>query len=218
MQLLHVDDSFIVVNKPPGIASVPGGWEDASSPQENLVHSLELEYGKVWIVHRLDRGTSGVILFARTAPAHRALSILFESHLVQKVYHALVCGIPPWQEHTARHRLNQNSGRNHRTVVDHTHGKSAVTHFNVLESLSSHALLHAMTETGRTHQVRVHASALGYPLLADFLYGAPATGWITRPALHAFSLAFDFDGQAHSFTAPYPDDFQQALSGLRLKR
>jgi RluA family pseudouridine synthase len=214
MEILHANDAFIVLNKPPGIASVPGSWADAL-PAENLVDLLTPSYGKIWIVHRLDKGTSGVILFARTADSHRALSTLFESHLVRKVYHALVCGIPAWQEHTARHLLRQDVGHSHRTVVDHIRGKSAVTHFRVLECFSSHAFLQAVTESGRTHQVRAHAAALGYPLLGDELYGTPPTEIISRPALHANSLEFDYDGQAFSFTAPYPQDFQSALASLQ---
>jgi len=99
--------------------------------------------------------------------------------------------------------------------VDHARGKSAVTHFRVLERFNTETLLEAITETGRTHQVRIHASALGHPLLADTLYGAPATDIIPRPALHAWSLQFELTGKSFSFTAPYPADFETALKRLR---
>jgi RluA family pseudouridine synthase len=214
MEILYDDENFIVVNKPPLLASVPGGWADASAG-ENLVEQLTSAYGRIWIVHRLDRGTSGVILFARNAVSHRALSISFESHQVHKEYHALVCNVPNWEEHVARHLLRQDVGHAHRTVVDHLRGKSAVTRFRVLERFSSHSLLKAVPETGRTHQVRAHASALGFPLLGDKLYGAPQTDLIGRPALHAWSLSFTFEGKSFSYTAPYPPDFSLALETLR---
>jgi RluA family pseudouridine synthase len=215
MDILHANDSLIVVNKPAGLAAVPGGWEDETSPSGNLVDLLQGDYGKLWIVHRLDKITSGVILFARSAAVHKELSRLFETHLVQKTYHALVCGVPEWEQRTARHRLRQDVGHNHRTVVDHAKGKSAVTHFRVLEGFDAYALLEAIIETGRTHQVRAHASALGHPLLADTLYGASTTDIILRPALHAYSLGFELNGKPFSFTASYPADFQDALKRLR---
>lgn len=218
LDILYEDDSFLVVNKPPGIASVPGGWGRESSSRENLLQALTPRFGSLWIVHRLDRVTSGVILFARTAVSHRELSDLFESRLVVKIYHALVCGIPTWQEYTARYRLRGDVGHSHRTVIDHRRGKSAVTVFRLLERFNSHALLEAAPSTGRTHQVRAHAAALGHPILADTLYGAPTAETISRAALHAYSISFKLENRACSFTAPYPPDFQLALEALRAIR
>lgn len=183
----------------------------------SLVKTLEPDYGRLWVVHRLDKVTSGLVLLARTAAAHRTLSILFERHETHKVYHAIVVGAPPWDEHTARHPLRINVGHSHRTVVDHGKGKPSGTAFHVLERFNSYALLEASPATGRTHQVRVHAFALGFPLLGDRLYSAPGTDLIGRPALHAFSLEFIFEGQPFRFTAPYPDDFTKALETLRTK-
>jgi len=233
VSILYQDDWLLAVNKPAGLATVPGGWEkDAPA----LVKLLEADYGRIWIVHRLDKITSGVVVFARTAAAHRTLSLLFESHAVIKTYHAIVCGAPKWDEHTARHPLRINVGHGHRTVVDHGKGRLAETRFHVLERYADHALLEAKPATGRTHQVRAHLAALGFPLLADTLYGAPIVGrdvisplhrsaverddisLIQRPALHAFSLEFEFNGTPFSFTAPYPNDFEQAVKTLRAGR
>ena len=212
MQILYQDDSMLVIDKPAGLATIPGGWESGTS---SLVEQLGEDFGRLWVVHRLDRGTSGVVLLARTADVHRSLSILFERHLAHKVYHALVAGEPPWQEHTARHPLRINVGHSHRTAVDHGKGKPSETAFRVLERFGKYSLLEAVPATGRTHQVRVHACALGFPLLGDVLYSGPAVEWIARPALHALSLAFELDGQSFSFTAPYPTDFLSALEKLR---
>jgi RluA family pseudouridine synthase len=220
MDIIYEDDSIIVINKPAGLPVLPDGWEP-DAPY--LLKMLELEQAQpgqsgqgVWVVHRLDKITSGVMVFARTAEAHRQLNLQFERHETHKVYHALVQGSPKWDEHTARHMLRVNVGHKHRTMVDHAKGKPAVTHFRVLERFVKAALLEAVPETGRTHQVRVHASALGHPLLADALYGAVESALIQRPALHAFSLQIKHpaSGQILDFTAPYPKDFKQALARL----
>jgi RluA family pseudouridine synthase len=212
MDILFVDSSILVANKPAGLATIPGGWgEDESS----LVKTLETEYGRLWVVHRLDKVTSGLVVFARNAATHRQLNIEFEHHQAHKVYHALVVGSPAWEKHTARHPLRINVGHSHRTVVDHSQGKPSETTFKVLERFDGYALLAAFPTTGRTHQVRVHAYALGHPLLGDTLYSAPATGLISRPALHALSLEFTLDNHPFTFTAPYPPDFENALQKLR---
>lgn len=215
MDVLFLDEHLLVVDKPAGVATLPGGWEAEPDRQASLLETLEKEHGKLWVVHRLDRSTSGVILFARDAGIHRALNRLFETRQVRKTYHAIVCGDPAWQEHTARHRLRLNSGHRHRSAVDHAHGKPAATRFTVLERLWQHALVEAVPETGRTHQVRAHAAALGYPLLADSLYGAPETEFIARTALHALSLELELDGRLVTFSAPHPPDLQRALEKLR---
>jgi RluA family pseudouridine synthase len=210
--IIYSDDALLVVDKPAGIPVLPEGWE-REAPY--LAAQLEAQFGKLWIVHRLDKVTSGVIVFARTAAAHRTLSLLFETRAVHKVYHAIVVGNPPWNEHTARHPLRINVGHSHRTAVDHGKGKPSETTFQVLECHNGYALLAATPATGRTHQIRAHISALGFPILGDSLYGAPLTELILRPALHAFSLEFEFGEKPLSFTAPYPEDFETALAALK---
>ena len=212
--ILYLDDSIIVVEKPAGLAVLPEGWEP-NAPY--LVRQLEHEFKRVWVVHRLDKVTSGVMIFARSAEAHRALNIQFEQHHIGKVYHAICNGNPKWDEHTARHPLRVNVGHSHRTVVDHSHGKPSETHFKVLKRYGMAALLEAVPASGRTHQVRVHAYALGHPLLGDTLYSAPVSDAIQRPALHALSLTLTHpaSGQPMTFEAPYPDDFSEAVNKLQ---
>ncbi len=214
MDVLYVDSSILVVNKPSGLATVPGGWEKDSA---SLVETLQADYGRIWVVHRLDKGTSGLVVFARSAEVHRTMNMLFEHQLAHKVYHAIVIGTPAWDEHTARHPLRINVGHTHRTVVDHGQGKPAETNFQVLERFNGYTLLTAIPTTGRTHQVRVHACALGFPLLGDSLYSAPQTDLIRRPALHARGLAFTHPvtGEQLTYTAPYPEDFSAALKKIR---
>jgi tRNA pseudouridine32 synthase/23S rRNA pseudouridine746 synthase len=214
VDVIYSDASLLIINKPAGMPVLPDGW-DPDAPY--LVQQLKAEFAELRVVHRLDKVTSGVMVFARTAEAHRSLNLQFERHEIQKKYHGLCYGIPKWEEHTARHPLRINVGHSHRTVVDHAKGKPSETHFRVLEKHGQYALLEVEPATGRTHQVRVHAYALGHPLLGDILYSAPPTEFIDRPALHALSLmlAHPATGQVMTFEAPYPDDFERAIRLLQ---
>src|SRR5574340_859517 len=138
--VLYMDDELLVVDKPAALPVLPDGWEP-DSPY--LVKLLEAEFGRLWVVHRLDKVTSGVMLFARTAPAHRALNLQFEKHEVTKVYHLIIVGIPPWEEKTTRFPLRSNVGHSHRTMVDNRKGKPAETTFKVLRRGTGHSLLEA---------------------------------------------------------------------------
>lgn len=214
MDTLFSDDAILVVNKPSGLSVLPEGW-DKDAPY--LVKLLEEKYEKVWVVHRIDKSTSGIVIFALTADAHRSLNIQFEKHQVEKKYHAIFNGVPKWDEKTAKHPLRVNVGHKHRTMVDDRKGVRSETRFKLLERWQASALVEAMPMTGRTHQIRVHAYALGHPLLGDILYSAPETDVISRAALHAFSLKFSHPvtGKMMSFQADYPNDFQKAVNTLR---
>ncbi|MBN1305298.1 MAG: RluA family pseudouridine synthase [Anaerolineales bacterium] len=216
MNILHLDEDLLIVEKPSGLSVLPDGW-DPEAPY--LRRMVEQEYGPVWVVHRLDKGTSGILIFARSPEAHRELNIQFEQHCIKKHYHALLNGNPRWEEHTARHPLRANVGKKHRTMVDNKKGKPSETHFKILERYRDGVLVEASPTTGRTHQVRVHAYALGFPLLADELYSAPPTRLIQRPALHAIQIEFNHprtEKRMHLNAAP-PDDFIRAIAGLRNK-
>jgi 23S rRNA pseudouridine955/2504/2580 synthase/23S rRNA pseudouridine1911/1915/1917 synthase len=222
MDIIFKDSHIIVVNKPAGLSVLPEGW-DKGAPY--LVKQLEEQLGTVWVVHRLDKFTSGVIVFALTADAHRSLNIQFEKHEVEKVYRAITFGSPGWKERVTKFPLRVNVGHKHRTMVDDKNGVRAETKFKVLkwieispELAEGTALVEAIPMTGRTHQIRVHAYALGFPLLGDTLYSAPETDIITRPALHAYHLSFNHpeSNERVKFTAPYPEDFQKALDRLNL--
>jgi RluA family pseudouridine synthase len=210
MKIMYEDQHLLIVDKPAGLPVLPDGWEK-DAPY--LVQMLEEEYGKVFIVHRLDKITSGVMVFAREAETHRALNAQFESHQAEKIYHAIVDGNPKWEEKTARHPLRANVGHKHRTMVDDKNGKPSETRFRVIKHYPEAALIEARPMTGRTHQIRVHAYVLGHPLLGDTLYGAQQTPGVARPMLHAQSLSFvhPATNKKVKFTAPHPADFEEAI-------
>jgi RluA family pseudouridine synthase len=220
VEIVHADEALIVVNKPAGLPVMPDGW-DANAPY--LIRMLKEQYGgaqggenRIWVVHRLDKTTSGVLVFALTAEAHRELNRQFEQHEAEKIYRAILEGLPDWDERTAKHPLRAGVGHKHRTAVDPRGGRPAETRFTVLRRFAAHTLIEARLMTGRTHQIRAHAYALGHPLLGDVLYSAQKSDLISRPALHSYSLTITHPqtGQRETYSAPYPEDFLKALERL----
>jgi tRNA pseudouridine32 synthase/23S rRNA pseudouridine746 synthase len=228
MDILYQDTALLVVNKPAGLATLPDGY-NPTLPHIKSV--LEEQYGPLWIVHRLDKDTSGVLVLARSASAHRSLNTQFEHRQISKVYHTLVYGKPDWQERTVSLPLRTNGDRQHRTVVDMQSGKPSVTHLTILERFGDYCLLQAIPETGRTHQIRAHLSAIGLYIVGDTLYGRrvehqekdkgdqtePSVGSGITMALHAQSLELThpLTGQRLKFTAPYSPELAVLLGRLR---
>ena len=228
--VLWSDDALLAVNKTPGLLAIRG-----VPGVPYLTEVLEPAFGPLWIVHRLDRDTSGVLVMARTTEAHRELNTQFQERKALKIYHALVVGNSPWMEHLSDLPLRPDGDRRHRTVVDTRHGKPSQTLLQVLERFGEYALVQAAPQTGRTHQIRAHLSNLGLPIVADALYGggsglflsAIKPGYhkgkraerplLARTALHALSLTIHHPvtGQPLSFEAPYPRDMASALRQLR---
>ncbi|MBO9367570.1 MAG: RluA family pseudouridine synthase [Chloroflexi bacterium] len=208
-QLLYQDEDLIALNKPPGLATLVEGW---NPERETAMSWAQARFGKVYLVHRLDKVTSGLLLFARTPEAHRSLSLQFETRKVLKRYQALLIGEPAWETQTVALPLRVGVGRRHRTIVA-AQGKAAETFFRVLARLPGYTWVEAQPHTGRTHQIRAHAAAIGHPLLGDTLYGAPPSALIQRPALHAWSLTFIHPrwGKEQTLQAPLAADILQAL-------
>lgn len=234
--VLWSDEALLVVNKPAGLLAIPGGQDG----EPHLAEVLGPAYGPLWIVHRLDRDTSGVIALARTSSAHRALNTEFEEHRVRKVYHALVVGDPAWDERTVELPLIPDGDRRHRTVVAPAGGasrrsKPSSTHFRVMERFGAYALVEARPTTGRTHQIRAHLAASELPIAADELYGGgtglflsalkpgyrpgarPERPLLGRVGLHASSIEFlhPQSQETQRFVAPHPKDLAAALRQLR---
>lgn len=215
--ILHQDDDLIVFNKPAKLLSVADGY-DLDSPHLRSV--LEPHLGKLWIVHRLDKETSGVILIARNAETHRQLNEDFRNHTVEKTYHGLVTPLPVWNEFVIDLPLNPNADRKHRTRVDLQSGKEAYTSCKVIKRFTLGALLEIQIKTGVTHQIRAHLRAYDLILFGESLYNTGVTTHplhVDRTMLHARKISFQHPIQKTflTFTAPYPDDFRDAYTKLR---
>ncbi len=211
---LYADDDLLVVNKPANLPTLVDGYHPEAP---YLLSLLKAEYGELWVVHRLDRQTSGVIVFARSAAAHRALNIQFEKRQTEKVYHVLAQGAPAWESKTVNLPLLADGDRRHRSVVDAVRGKPSATELRLLERYADYALIEAIPRTGRTHQIRAHLAALGHPIVGDQLYGGKALEGLKRLGLHASRIKFHHPatGDEVEFHAPTPDDLTQVLKALR---
>jgi tRNA pseudouridine32 synthase/23S rRNA pseudouridine746 synthase len=217
MRVLFADPHLVALDKPPGRIVIPG----RGPPERTVLDEAQAEHGRLWVVHRLDRGTSGVLLFARTADAHRALNLAFDGRAVEKRYLALVRGAPPDEGRIDAWIAPARKGRMKPVPAGDARGKPSATVVRVVERFPAAGLtlVECVPETGRTHQIRVHLLAVGTPLAYDPDYGedAPLPGGLARTPLHAASLAF-----AHPATgarvvveAPLPEDLARAVEWAR---
>ncbi|GMO46758.1 MAG: RluA family pseudouridine synthase [Termitinemataceae bacterium] len=167
--IIYEDDFLLAVNKSAGISVSPDRFD---KEKKNLFDLLgKATRKRLWIVHRIDSGTSGLIVFAKTVSAHQKLSAAFERRQVQKTYITIVHGRPAWNDHVCCLNLIPNGNKRHQTIADKYQGKKSITHFTSILSAGHYTVVEAKPETGRTHQIRVHAAALGCPVLCDPLYG-----------------------------------------------
>jgi pseudouridine synthase, RluA family len=222
MNILFIDDAILVIDKPSGVLSLPDGY-DPNLP--HLKSILEPEYGPLWIVHRLDKDTSGVMLLARNARVHQILNDQFANRETKKEYRALVYGTFP-EAVTVSAPLKVNGDRRHRTIVEYATGKQASTEFQWIEQLNAHsALIRALPHTGYTHQIRAHLLSIQFPILGDQLYATPESKQfsqtlpIQRTALHAYQLTFThpLTNESCTFTSDIPEDMQATLLQLKKK-
>lgn len=222
---LYEDDDIVVVDKPIGVAAHPShGWTGptvtggVAALGVSLANSGPAE--RQGVVHRLDAGTTGVMVLAKSEPAYRALKTAFKERTVTKRYHAVVQGHPDPSRGTIDAPIDRHPRSDWRFAVV-AGGKPSVTHYDLLEAFPAASLLDITLETGRTHQIRVHMSALRHPCVGDTTYGAdPALAarlGLTRQWLHARQLGFAHpaDGRGVEFTSEYPEDLQHALDLLR---
>ena len=229
LDILFEDQDMIVINKPAGVLSIP----DRFGKELSIKSLLQDKYGTIFTVHRLDQATSGLIIFAKNAEAHKALSVLFEGRTIEKKYLGLVLGRPEpngsidgsIMEHPVK------KGQMH----IHVKGKAALTTYEVVTFYKHYALVSFQIHTGRTHQIRVHAKHIGHPIIADELYGdgvklllssikkknfklskseEAEKPLLARHALHAHSLKLIFKEKEFAFEAPLPKDLAATIKQL----
>ncbi len=226
-RILLEDAALLVIDKPAGRLVIPG----RAGAEPSLREELEALHGRLWVVHRLDRGTSGVLVFARTAAAHRTLNLAFDRGEPRKRYLALVRGAPPEVQRIDVAIAPGRKGRMRPAAAGDPRGKPSVTVVRRLEAFPARpwtggplALVEALPETGRTHQIRVHLAAAGTPLLVDPDYGEaePLRGaggevLLARTPLHAATLELrhPHDGAPLRIDAPLPADMAAVLRAAR---
>ncbi len=224
LTVVYNDDDIVVIDKPVGCAAHPSpGWMGPTVVGALMAAGYTISTSgpaeRAGVVHRLDAGTSGLMIIAKTEAAYLKLKEMFREHDVEKTYHALVQGHMDPSTGTIDAPIDRHPKEDHRFAVVAT-VKESITHYEVIEYYRSVSLVKVELETVRTHQIRVHFSALGHPLVGDTTYGAdPVLGKkmkMSRPWLHALELRFNhpINGNPLVLTAPYPADLQASLALL----
>jgi RluA family pseudouridine synthase len=240
--IIYEDDAIIAVNKAAGIAVGGDRWDEASERLDKLL-AARCPMARVFTVHRLDRDTSGAVVFAKDAETHKRLCAAFEGRQIAKQYIAVVHGRLSPGETICDLPLVPDGDKQHRTIIDKYRGKKALTRFRLLGSAGNYSVVEAAPETGRTHQIRVHLASLGHPIVCDPLYGAAARrghaekgvflssfkkGWqgdpqeeqplLSRMGLHALRLTLpDYSGgdaPPLRLYAPLPRDMAALIKQL----
>ena len=225
MVVVHDDDDLVVVNKPVGVAAHPSpGWSGLTVVGGLAGAGYRISTSgaaeRQGVVHRLDVGTSGLMVVAKSERAYTALKRAFKERTVEKIYHALVQGHPDPLRGTVDAPIDRHPTHDYRWAVVAT-GKPSVTHYETLEAHRAASLLEITLETGRTHQIRVHMAALRHPCVGDLTSGADPTLsarlGLARQWLHAARLGFEHPGTGErvEFASTYPEDLRVALQRLR---
>jgi 23S rRNA pseudouridine1911/1915/1917 synthase len=231
LDIIFENNSFVAINKPAGLLSIP----DREQTQTSLKDILIEKYSKIFTVHRLDKDTSGVIIFAKDEVTHKYLSQLFESRGVEKYYQAIVLGMPTEKKGTIDAPIAEHSIDKGKMII-HQRGKPSVTDYKVLEEFKFYSLVQFQIHTGRTHQIRIHSQNIGHPVACDALYGdgkaillssfkrkfklskneEEERPMLNRVALHSYQLKFeDVDGKKIVLTAELPKDMRATLQQMR---
>jgi 23S rRNA pseudouridine1911/1915/1917 synthase len=213
--VVHLDDDLAVVDKPAGMVVHPAPSHTGPTMVDELADILGggEDPERPGIVHRLDKGTSGLLVVARGDAAHAALQAQVQRREVERVYLALAGGRIASRTGTIDAPIGRASRQRHRMAVSGAASRDARTHFTVLELLGLESYLEAKLETGRTHQIRAHFAAIGHPLTGDVTYGGARRYGLQRQFLHAHRLAFahPVSGERLAFESPLPADLEAAL-------
>lgn len=231
LEIVHEDDHLLVVDKPAGMVVHPAAGNYDGTLVNALLHHCAGRLSGIGgvarpgIVHRIDKDTSGLLVVAKTDVAHEGLAAQFARHSIDRRYKAIVAGVPnPSSGKVDAPLARSSANRQKMAIVEGDRGKRAVTHYAMVQALREAALVECRLETGRTHQVRVHMTSLGHPLIGDPVYGRTRSAHrellkrlnFERQALHAAELGFihPVSRENLSFKSAIPSDMQELLSGL----
>lgn len=229
-EIIEENDFFIAINKPSGLLSVP----DRKQSEPSLKDFLLQKYSSIYTVHRLDKDTSGVIVFAKDADTHKQLSLLFEGRDVEKFYLGLVHGSLLHHNGSIDAPIMMHPANN-ATMIIHQKGKPSYTDYTLLEQFKNYSWVQFQIHTGRTHQIRIHSKYMGNSIACDAIYGDnkpillsslkkkfklskkedEEKPLLNRLALHSALLKFTFNNQAYHIEAPLPKDLRALLEQLR---
>jgi 23S rRNA pseudouridine1911/1915/1917 synthase len=230
--IIFENDYFIALNKPAGVLSIPDRMQSEPSLKDKLIE----KYGSIFTIHRLDKETSGIILFAKDAATHKFFSKQFEEREMEKYYMGLVHGLPAHPAGSIDAAIMEHPVFKGQMVVNKK-GKPSLTDYQVIENTGKYSLVKFQIHTGRTHQIRVHAKNIGHPIVCDPLYGdgkpvmlsaikkkfklskhdEAERPMLNRVALHSYQLKFkDEDGKAYDLAAELPKDIRALI--LQLKK
>ncbi len=219
LRIVHLDEALAVVDKPAGLVVHPAPSHSGPTVVGELGEILGggADPERPGIVHRLDKGTSGLLVVARTDEAHAALQGQVQRREVERAYLALAGGRLASRTGTIDAPIGRAAKQRHRMAVSGAASREARTHFTVIELLAADTYLEARLETGRTHQIRAHFAAIGHPLTGDETYGGAQRYGLQRQFLHAHRLAFahPIGGEAMEFTSELPADLAAALAAAR---
>lgn len=222
LDIVYEDEHLAVINKPAGMVVHPAKGSESGTLVNALLYHLDNLSGingvvRPGIVHRLDKDTTGLLVVAKNDNAHVSLAGQIAQKTCRRVYWALVDGNPPSTGGTIDQPLDRSPKDRKKMAVVRTGGRRAVTHWRVLQRFTANALVEFALETGRTHQIRVHARWQGYPVSGDPLYGGQDKFGVGRQLLHAKELSFvhPATGEEMSFVTELPQDFMDVLAGLK---
>lgn len=210
MEKIFENEKFLVINKPYNLLSIPARGTLLESP--NVYSLMKKEYGEIYIVHRLDRETSGLMLLARDKNTHSDLCKMFENRQIVKKYIAFVFGNVEKNHGIIDKRIKEfSSGR---SAVDFN-GKDSITLYKVLERFEKYTLLELELKTGRRHQIRVHLYSIGHPIVGDSLYGnISEQKKYPRLMLHSYFLSFNYEGKPYNFISKPDEEFYEIIKTL----
>ncbi len=232
--IVNETNDWIALNKPSGLLSIP----DREGKEISLKIMLIEKYGSIFTVHRLDKGTSGLIVFAKNETAHKYLSLQFENRATIKIYQGIIIGSPQNKKDTITARIMEHPVKKGSMVINRK-GKEAITDYEVIEDFGIYSLIQFQIHTGRTHQIRIHMKDLGHPIVCDDVYGdgkpillssfkkkfnlaknveeeKPIMG---RLALHSLQLSFyDSNDSLYELAAELPKDMRATLQQLRKRK